>query len=196
MLHCMIKLYVIRRFFCLDNSELKIINHLITKVSKLDKSAIGEIFNIIGGRMFSIAFGIVKNKSLAEEVVSESLVKIVNNSHKFINFTNGYAWICKIVKNTALNVRSRENYFIKTDIEEIYDLPDLKYNNNEHMDELIIIEQALKILNEKEVLVIKLKYWEDKKIRDIAKEMNLPLTTTQELLTNAVAKMKKYINFK
>lgn len=181
--------------FYLEHFELKKINQLILKVSKLDKTAIGEIFNLVGGRMNSIAFGIVKNKSLSEEVVSESLVKIVNNAHKFTNFTNGYAWICKIVKNTALNVLERENYFSKTDIEEIYDLPDVR-SSNDDMEEFMLIEQSLKILNKKEIHIIRLKYWEELKIRDIAKEMEIPLTTAQELLMHSIEKMKTYINKK
>lgn len=191
----MLKFNLYNRRNILEHTELKKINQLIVRVSKLDKSAIGEIFNLIGGRMNSIAFGVLKNRSLSEEAVSEALVKIVNNADKFTYFSNGYAWICKIVKNTALNILERENYFTKTDIEEIYDLPDSD-NNNDKMEDFMLIEQSLKRLSKRELHIIRLRFWEELKIRDIAKEMDLPTTTAQELLAHSIEKMKKYIDKK
>ena len=44
---------------------------------------------------------------MAEDIVQESFIRIVQGIKSYRSGTNGYAWVCRIVRNTAINyVRS------------------------------------------------------------------------------------------
>ena len=59
-----------------------------------------------------IAKNYIKDDLLAEDVVQDSFLDIVKNIKKYEK-NNGYGWICKIVKNNALNALKKENKLLK-----------------------------------------------------------------------------------
>lgn len=63
---------------------------------------------LVSARMLSVALAIVKNRQSAEDIVQDSFVTILKKAKTFKPDTNGYAWICKIVHNTAINSLRKE----------------------------------------------------------------------------------------
>ena len=67
-----------------------------------------------------VARGVVKDSFLAEDVVQDSFLKIVKNIDKYKKGTNAYAWVCKIVRNTALNALKSSLSHPTEDIDEFF----------------------------------------------------------------------------
>lgn len=52
---------------------------------------------------FTIAYGVVKNRQDAEEVVQDSFIKVFNKISQFKEESKFSSWLFKIVYNTALS---------------------------------------------------------------------------------------------
>lgn len=177
----------------MTDSERQQINSLIAQISQGDSFALEALARLVSGRMLSVAVSVVKNRGLAEEVVQDSFVKILNNASTFKRNTNGYAWICKIVHNTALNALRREKRFAAENIDDFFNLSG-KENVTEQSVAAVAVCQAMSVLNSEEKQVIYQKYFMDFTVRDSAKALNRSKSSVQRLLTSAEAKMKNFLN--
>jgi RNA polymerase sigma-70 factor (ECF subfamily) len=176
----------------MEQEEIQHINNALKRILFKDTYGIDIIYNTIGGRMLSVAVGIVKNRQIGEDVVQESFIKIIEKIDNFTPNSNGYAWICKIVQNTALNKLKSEKIRITEDIDEFHNL-----TNNENSEEIsqnnIMAKKAMESLDDKQRKMIYYKYYMDMSIREISKKMNISKSTVHKEIKTAEEKMKKYI---
>lgn len=161
----------------------------IARGGEIAGDALEKIFDGMGGIMRSVAYGIVLNFATADDVVQESFIKIVQNADKFTLFDNGYGWVLTIVRNTALNRLKSEKSKQAVDIDDIFDIS----APSQDIDTKITIEKALLHLSERERIVITMKYYEDKTIRQIAGVLNMPFSTVQNTVTVAEKKLRQYL---
>lgn len=176
----------------MQEDELRKINNFILYVAKGYPQALEAIYENIGGRMLSVAFSVLKDRYLAEDVVQDSFLKIAKNAHRFKQDTNGIAWVCKIVRNTALDYLKREKKITKVNIDDCFDLgaADVGLDRSENA---IILENALKKLSSDQRTVVYYRYYLDYTVRDIAKETGIPKSTVMRLIQSAEENLKKIL---
>lgn len=107
-------------FSALSDEDKSEVNHYILLIAEGDTNALRELYRLIGGRLLSVAQGIMRNRQNAEDVLHDSFIKIVRCANQFNRGTNGYAWLCKIVKNTALNKLKSENLRRAENIDDMF----------------------------------------------------------------------------
>lgn len=179
-------------FFAFSDEDRSAVNIYIARIANGDTSAIGDLYRLAGGRLLSVAQGIMRNKYNAEDVLHDSFIKIVRYAKQFRQGTNGYAWVCKIVKNTALNKLKSEHLRRAENIDDIFGLSDGKdfYENHAcSMD----IKRAMLSLQPKERLVIWLKYYNEMTVREIAADTGIKKTTVQDLIKRAELKLRNML---
>ena len=181
-----------RQRYGMQEDELRKINNFILYVAKGYPQALEAIYENIGGRMLSVAFSVLKDRYLAEDVVQDSFLKIAKNARRFKPGTNGIAWICKIVRNTALDYLKREKKITKVNVEDCFDLgaADVGLERSENA---IILENALKKLSPDQRTVVYYRYYLDYTERDIAKETGIPKSTVMRLIQSAEENLKKIL---
>lgn len=162
---------------------------LISRVSCGDKFALSAIYDKVGGRLLSVAMGIMRDRSLAEDVLSESFIKIVRFADKFKPGTNSYAWLCSIVRNTALNMLKSRNLHQGADIDSFFSLTDGK-DFTVNTETALTVNNALKQLKPLQRTVIWLKYFNDMTVREISQELNIAKSTVQDNIKNAEKTLK------
>lgn len=174
----------------ISDSERERINIYLALIANGDESSLSDLYQLVGGRLMSVALGIMRDRELAEDVLHDSFIKIVKYSRKFTLNTNGYAWLCKIVRNTALNKIKSEKLRQGEDIDNILDLTDGKdlYNDSIVVGE---VREALKCLSSRERTIIWLKYYNDMTVRDIASELNMSKSTVQDCIKAAENKLRE-----
>lgn len=167
------------------------INELIANIADGDETALIELSRLVSARMLSVARSVVRDRALAEDVVQESFIKIVDNAHRFKRGTNGYAWICKIVHNTALNMlRSNKP---TADIDEFYDIA-ATTDVAESSVMSAAVEKAMSVLDKTEKLLIYQKYFMDYTVRDSAKTTGLSKSTVARKISGAEQKMRNFMS--
>ena len=166
------------------------INELIAEIARGNTAALDELARLVSARMLSVARSVLHNLPAAEDAVQDSFIKILEKADRFKPNTNGYAWICKIVYNTALNVKKRER--ITADISDCFDLSD-GVNVSEQATTEMTVRQAMSVLTDSERQVIYQKYFMDFTVRDSAKALGISKSTAARLVLSAEQKMRNHI---
>lgn len=155
-----------------------------------NEAGIDILYEYMGKTMLFVAKNVVKDDFAAEDVVQESFLKIVKNISKYKKGTNGYAWVCRIVRNTALNALKSENVRGGRSIDEFVNIADGK--DFEEMSQTRML--AEKILNSLSPPIVKqmvyMKYFLDMTVREIAKAVGKSKSYVSKELIKAEEKMK------
>ena len=128
--------------------------------------------------LYRLAFTYVKNEADAMDIVQESSYRAIKNSSSVKNAAFIRTWIWRIVINTSLELLRRNQKEVSFDETPEYGTEDI-YLDFDTID-------ALDILNEKERAVIVLRYFEERKLQEIADVLEENLNTTKAFCTAAL----------
>lgn len=159
---------------------------------KRGENALPEIYSLIGGRMYALAIGILKNQSDAEDVVEECLIKIYTNIYSYSDNTNAYAWVMKIVRNTCFSILRKRKVRAEENIDDFFSLTDKNYDP-EKMDQAIIIESAISKLTTEQKKMIYYRYYIDLTVREIAKETGMSKSAVARKITQSEQALKELL---
>lgn len=148
------------------------------------------LYACMGKTMLFVAKGIVKDTFAAEDVVQESFLKIVKHIAKYKKGTNGYAWICRIVRNTALNSLKSSNGRNEQNIDEFVHLSDGQ-NFAEKSETHMLVERLMNSLAPPIVKqMVYMKYFLDMTVREIAKAIGKSKSYVSKEIVKAEEFMK------
>ena len=170
----------------------KQINTYIVQISQGNTYALDALSHLVSARMLSIALSIVKNRMTAEEVVQDSFLRIVRSAYLFKPHTNGYAWICKITQNVALNALRKESRWRTENIDNFFNISSVD-DVAEQSTTQLALRQAMQGLTDFEKRVIYQKYFMDFTVRDIANSLGKSKSAVQRAITSAEEKIKNFL---
>jgi len=163
----------------------------IKRLKRGDQAAFNDIYEYTYRKIFFIVLPIIKDKSLAEDIMQDTYLKFLEKLYDY-KAKNSLAYILTIAKNLAINMynkRKREYRYDTTDIDEFSYEEYIEFNlENEE-----IVKSALAILNKTERNVFLLHNLENLKHKEIALIMDKPLGTITWTYQQAIRKMRKYL---
>lgn len=168
------------------------INNLILLIAKGDEAALEDLSHLVSGRLTSIAYSIVGNRALAEEIVQDTFLRVVYNAHSYKPNTNGYGWMCRIAQNLALNALRREKRAQTVNIEDCFSLAatdDVFEQSASHL----ILKQAMEALEPLERWILYQKYFMDLTVREIAQTCGKSKSAVQRALVSAEEKVRNFV---
>ncbi len=174
-----------------DGDKQKL-NNLICSVARGYADCLDGICSIAGNRMYAAAYAIVGDRANAEDVVSDSFVKIARFAKRYDATGDPLGWILKIVRNTALDFLRKRKRRAEASTEEFFSLTDDSYSP-EKRETAIVLEQALKKLDDGERRVIYYKYYLEMTVREIASAARLSRSSAQRLIQRAEENLKKLL---
>jgi len=153
------------------------------------EEGVNKLYECMGKTMLFVARQVVKDKFAAEDVVQDSFLKIVKNISGYKKGTNAYGWVCKIVRNTALNSIYGERKHPTSDIEEFNLIPDDE-DVEEKSTSRILVERLMNSLSPPIVKqMIYMKYFLDMTVREIAKEVG----KSKSYVAKEIAKAEEFM---
>lgn len=156
---------------------------------------IAEIFNRYRHNMKNIAYGILKDNQYAEDVVSESMIKIIKNIKMIddIETKRCANFIYVITKNTALDlyrkIKTESNNCVTTDNIEIIN----KMEASVDCDRFESIGMYLKELEDMEIDIIGLKYGDGFTYKEIGLMLNMSEDAVRQKTARIRKKLEKII---
>lgn len=139
--------------------------------------------------MFRLAYSIVLNKEDAEDVVSESILKAYSHLYELRNTKKMKAWLFQILVNESKTcLRKRKRIELVDDFSK-FENRISETNNGTSSDLLEYVYQLEDIYKE----IIILYYFEQFRIREIAKILNLSEGTVKSRLFRARSELKKFL---
>lgn len=172
----------------LDHGEL---NQMLCDLKAGDMSALDGIYVTVGGRMIALARGIV-GKDDADDVFSDCLVKIVRNVDRYRNGTNAYAWVMRLVRNTALDFLRKRKRTATENLDEFFHLTDERYSAELRI-EALALEEAIAKLSEEERRMIYYRYYLDFTVREIASETGMSKSAVARAVERAENQLKNFL---
>lgn len=167
--------------------------YALSLIREGNEAGVDLLYSFMGKIMFMVARGVVKDACLAEDVVQESFLKIVKNVGRYKAGTNAYSWVCKIVRNTALNALKSSQNRPTEDIDDFFGLSD-GTDLEERTTTQLLVEKLLDSLSPPIVKkMICMKYFLDMTVREIAKEIGKSKSYVAKEISKAEEFMKKLL---
>jgi len=169
------------------------LNKYLDVLANGNAEILDAIYFLVGRQMLAVARGITGNAADAEDVLQDSFIKIAENINSFGRGTNGYAWIMKIARNTALDYIRKRGRRAEENIDGFFSLSSADYDE-EKLSNAILVEQAVMKLSPAERKIIYYSYYLGMTVREAAKNAGLSKSTAQRLLSSAEEKLKTLLS--
>jgi len=142
-----------------------------------------KLFRLFKKDVFALALSIVKKIHIANDVVSETFLRLYNSSGKYKPQGRGKVYILKIASNVAREQLRKNRRNIE--LEDIYTI-----NPFEQADSKLTVEGLLHSLNEKEYQVIILKFYNRLTFAEMSEVLKAPQSTLKSRYETAMGKMR------
>jgi RNA polymerase sigma-70 factor (ECF subfamily) len=176
------------------------INNLInkSKIAQGDQRKFKQLMDLTADELLLFAMGFIRNKEIAEEIVSDVFVKIWGNRKEVENIKNLKSYLFISVKNgclTHLRKIKKENVISIDQFSDFHFLP-VEGPENDYIDNEIRNEiyQSIEKLPPKCKLAFTLAKINGLKYKEIAEVMGVSEKTVNNHLVTAVKKIAETLN--
>ena len=141
-----------------------------------------EIVEKYSDMIYRIAYQRVLNQYDAEDIVQEVFVKLLCNKNYFRDWEHVKAWLIRVTVNLCVNYKkklARQKTISASQLEIPFTEPERE------------ILEELYLLSDEDRIILYLYYYEEYKIREIAKILRQKQNTINSKLTRARNKLKK-----
>ncbi len=176
------------------------IHYLQMRIARFeDQQAYKELFTSFYSYLFQFAFGIVKSKESAEEVVSDIFIKVWERREGIEKINNLKVYLYVAARNIAFNYLNKQERAITKSIDEYPIEFASRYFNPEQMmvtaDMMRLIEKEINKLPPKCKVIFKLVKEDNLKYREVAEILNISVKTVENQLAIALRKIGNAVNF-
>ena len=154
----------------------------LDRIKNGEEDALKELYELIKNNIYSFALSILRNHEDAVDALQETFINIYHNIDKYESRSKPLAWIYTITKNIAYSkIRSNKKTI---NIEEI------EFVTHHNYDDKLLIETILKSLSDEERKIVILHVVNGFKFHEIARLLDLKLSTTLSKYNRAMKKLK------
>ncbi len=159
-----------------------------------DRQFVTELYQKYKMNMYYTALRIVKDRHIAEDMVQESCVKIIQQLDKIkgVEICKRRSYIVSLVRNTSVNYvvknKRRSKYSFYADDEVLAQQPDLDSDVEEQLlrdCEVSILKKALMKLSEKDRTILRMRYSDGLRDGEIASYLDIKANSVRYYLTLA-----------
>jgi RNA polymerase sigma-70 factor, ECF subfamily len=162
------------------------IDVIIKELKMRNYQSFDTFYNLTKNQVFYAIVSIIKDQSLAEDLMQDTYVKFLEKIDQYKDGSNPYAYLSTIGRNLAINLynqRKREVYS-----EEL--LETIPYQEEIETDDAQIFK-ILDLLEESEREIVVLHVINELKFREIADITQKPLGTVLWIYNKAIKKLKE-----
>lgn len=171
----------------MGKEEKNQIRELFQELKNGNEENLTGLYNKCHKVIYGIAFGILKNKEDAEDIVQLVFEKLVKLDKEKLPDDKETTWLYTVTKNEALSFLRKKNNDV--DLEEIYNVQD----TNNDIEELLGIEAYNKLiskLSQREKEIVSLKVLSDLSFNEIGQLLGEPSGTIKWRYYKAVYTLK------
>ena len=178
----------------LDESKknMTIDETIFIRIAENDRCAFEEFFRLTEKSLYAFTLSILKNHDDALDVVQETYLKIRGSAHLYKPMGKPMAWVFTIARNLAMNklrLRSRMDVNLGEEIDN-----NLFFSYVTDHEDKVVLQSALKILSDQEREIILLHAISGYTHFEIAKYLDIPISTVLSKYHRGLKKLRKYLN--
>ncbi len=165
-------------------------NKIIERIKNGDEEALSEIIQLFKGKVFSVAYGFFRDREDALDVTQEVFIKIWKMI-KNIEGKDFEALVIKVTKNICIDhyrAKRKKESKEREMIEET-----LKGEEGKSQELKEVLENALRVIPERQAFAFSLRFFNDMKLSEISKIMGISEGGAKSLLFKAINNIRKVI---
>ncbi len=174
-----------------EKQKLNIDEAIFTRIAVGDMAAFEELYRLTERTVYAFVLSTLKNHDDTLDVVQDTYLKIRAAAHLYQPMGKPMAWVFTIARNLSISkIRSKQ----KNDNLEMRDLEnDLNFSYVSDQEDRLVVQAALKILSSEETEIILLHAISGFTHREIAKNLDMKLSTVLSKYHRGLKKLKKYL---
>ncbi len=183
----------------MDKETKSSLNELLAKVRQGDNNSIFCLYELMSPTIRYIALKYLKNESDADDLVQDFWYDIKKYANGFLIHKNAYSYLCRVMTRQALNRLKKLNRQIENDVEYVDYLRVMNYHNEESLEDIDLrndINNAMTKLSQLQQVIIQKTYFEDKTVRQIAKDLGRSKSQVGRLKSEAIEILKNELSKK
>ncbi len=163
----------------------------IQRLAAGDKNAFRPIYEATEKAVYYTALSILRERMLAEDAMQSAYLNVIKNASSYKDGTNAVAWIVKIARNEALNIKKRRSRETYIDAEE----NEFMLGVSDGADEYgALVDVARRNLESDEFQILMLVAMSGYKRREISEMLDMPIATVTWKYNQATQKMRALLN--
>lgn len=169
----------------------------LNKAARGNERAFSELFNRYGDLVFGYCVKLLKDREQAEDISQEVWVKVIRNAEKYNSKGQFRAWLLQIARNACFSFFRKQKIRRAEDIED-YEVEDV---DQQSILDLISIEEdrdrvkeCINELPENQRVALVIWMTEDKSYEDIAKDMEVSVSSIKSLLFRSRQNLKEMLS--
>ena len=175
-----------------NNSKKLIIDESVfKKIANNDLAAFEEFYHATERTVYAFVFSILKDHDAALDVLQDTYLKIRGAAHLYQPMGKPMAWVFTISRNLAM---SRLRLKKGSDLTQVSDIENnISFSYISDREDRLILESAFRVLNDKEREIILLHAISGYAHNEIAKNLDMPLSTVLSKYHRGLKKLRKHI---
>ena len=166
-------------------------NHIVELLRERNEKAISLLYDHYGDTLFGVAYKVVKDEDLAQDILQESFVKIWKKSDTYDpTKAKLFTWLFRITRNTAIDklrsANTKTEKEIQMDVSDVYNLG-IESIKPEFLD----VRENLEKIEEKYQIVLDALFFQGMTQQEASDELDIPLGTIKSRLKIGLRELKK-----
>lgn len=165
--------------------------HIVELLQDRDEKAISLLYDNYGDTLYGVAYKVVKDEDLAQDVLQESFIKIWKKSDSYdVTKAKLFTWLFRITRNTAIDklrsISTKSDKEIQIDVSDVYNL-----GVKGVMPELMDVKENLNKIEPKYKIVLEALFFEGMTQQEASDELDIPLGTIKSRLKIGLRELRK-----
>jgi RNA polymerase sigma-70 factor (ECF subfamily) len=165
---------------------------LIERARSGDEGAFSDLVRSYTPYVYRTAFALMHDEMESEDIVQEVFIKLYRSLRQLSEIRAFHSWLTRIITNQCLDHLKKKTAIPVED--SAFDL--LSSNESDNCDERLILEEAMKQLNNDQRTVLMLRVWQGYDYQEIAEILGIPLGTVKSRIYLARAQLRTLLRDK
>lgn len=174
-----------------DKQELSIDENLFKKVGNDDMEALGKLYDQTERVMYAYILTLAKNHDDTLDILQDTYLKIKSVAHLYKPMGKPLAWMFTIAKNLYLEKIRKEKRVVDLKDEYIENSINLSFVSDP--EDRMVLETALEVISDEEREIVMMFAVGGMKHKEIARNLDLPLSTELSKYHRALKKLKVHL---
>ncbi|HEC80783.1 MAG TPA: RNA polymerase sigma factor, partial [Firmicutes bacterium] len=145
-------------------------------------------------RVYNISYGIVRNRTIAEDITEETFIKLFLKAHTFKGLSKFTTWLHSIAANTAKNyLKTLKRRSLEVNIEDIVEIKNNIVGPEKNTEATILnerINQALRKLPDRQREVFIMRHINGFTVKETAEMLDISSGAVKANLSFALSKLR------
>ena len=161
----------------------------LLRIAQGDRDALKIIHQYMNRQIYAVAYSVLRDFSLADDIVQETYVKILEKAFSYRKGTNARAWVLSVARNLAIDL-FRHRRFEGT--EETFADQAMRFDESAVVSSMEV-KQALDRLDDEERQIITLKIYAGLRHKEIASLLGMTEEAAKKKYQRAAAKLRELL---